>query len=278
MTMSASSAPPSSGGRGTFSVAAWNIRCGRGNGLTFAAKGLAKMGVGCAILSEMKITDNRYARMTSGYKVLSTKAPSKHKGGIALLWQPDHEGFEVEAARVVTPNLITFQLVTGDERYYVMGIYIPPNDAGGETTFERHGKRARLTAAPSSWATLTSMLNTPVTNWRRHLPTCWTKSTWLIRLANSHFGSAASRRLGNAGLGTRSVVGGGYTPSQITSWPGRIGLRGSGRLASDLHRFMTPITTQLLLTYGKGEMGPSRPIDETDNGSPSRSHQESKTR
>jgi hypothetical protein len=73
------------------------------------------MGVGFAILSEMKITDDRYTRMTSGYKVLSTKAPSKHKEGIALLWQPDHEGFEVEATRVVTPNLITFQLVTGDE-------------------------------------------------------------------------------------------------------------------------------------------------------------------
>ena len=131
MTMSFSLAPPSSGGRGTFSVAAWNIRCGRGNGLTFAAKGLAKMGVGRAVLSEMKVTDDRYTRMMSGYKVLVTKAPSKHKGGIALLWQPDHGGFEVEAARVVTPNLITFQLVTGDERYYVMGIYIPPNDAGG---------------------------------------------------------------------------------------------------------------------------------------------------
>ena len=78
------------------------------------------MGVGCAIMSEMKITDDRYTRMTSGYKVLSTKAPSKHKGAIALLWQPDHEGFEVEATRVVTPNLITFQLVTGDERYYDM--------------------------------------------------------------------------------------------------------------------------------------------------------------
>ncbi len=130
--MSASLAPSSSGGRGTFSVAAWTIRCGRGNGLTFAAKGLAKMGVGCAILSEMKITNDRYACMTSGYKVLSTKAPSKHKGGVALLWQPDHKGFEVEATRVVTPNLITFQLVvTGDKRYYVIGIYIPPNDTGG---------------------------------------------------------------------------------------------------------------------------------------------------
>jgi len=56
----------------------------------------------------------------------NTKYHLKHKGGIALLWQPDHEGFGVEATRVVTPNLITFQLVTGDERYYVMGIYIPP--------------------------------------------------------------------------------------------------------------------------------------------------------
>jgi hypothetical protein len=216
--MSASSAPSLSGGHGTFSVAAWNIRCGRGNGLTFSAKGLAKMGVGCAILLEMKITDDRYSRMTSGYKVLSTKAPSKHKGGIALLWQPDHEGFDVEAARVVTPNLITFQLVTGDERYYVMGTYIPPNDAGGGDDL-----RAAWEACPANWATLTSMLNTPVTNGRRHSPTCWTKSTWLIRPTNSIFGIAASRRLRNAGLGARSIVGGGYTPSQITSWPGRIG-------------------------------------------------------
>jgi len=191
--------------------------------LTFAAKGLAKMGVECAIFPEMKITHDRYARMTLGYKVLSTKAPSKHKEGIALLWQPDHEGFEVEATRVVTPNLITFQLVTGDKRYYVMGIYNPPNNAGGETTFGRHGKRTQPTAAPSSWATSTLTLNAPVTNGRRQSLTCWTKSTWLTRLANSIFGGAASRRLGNAGLGTRSIVGGGYTPSQITSWLGRIG-------------------------------------------------------
>ena len=90
------------------------------------------MGVGFAILSEMKITNDRYTRMTLGHKVLSTKALSKHQGGIALLWQPDHEGFEMEATRVVTPNLITFQLVTGDERYYVMGTCLPPNNTGGE--------------------------------------------------------------------------------------------------------------------------------------------------
>jgi hypothetical protein len=97
------------------------------------AKGLAKMGVGCADLSEMKIANDCYARTMSGYKVLSTRAPRKHQGGIALLWKPDHEAFEVEAARIVTPNLIIFQMVMGEERYYIMGIFIPPNNtAGGE--------------------------------------------------------------------------------------------------------------------------------------------------
>ena len=154
--MLASLAPPSLGGRRTFSVAAWNIGCGQGHGLTFAAKGLAKMGVRCAILSEMKITDDRYTCMMSGYKVLVTKSPSKHKGGIALLWQPDHEGFEVEATRVVTPNRITFQLVTGDEQDITSwGHTSLPTMQGGETTFGRLGKRARLTAAPSLWATST---------------------------------------------------------------------------------------------------------------------------
>jgi hypothetical protein len=97
------------------------------------AKGLAKMGAGCAVLLEIKITDDCYARMMSGYKILATKVPSKHQGGIALLWKLDHELFEVEAARIMTPNLITFQLVMGDEQYYIMGIFIPPNDtAEGE--------------------------------------------------------------------------------------------------------------------------------------------------
>jgi hypothetical protein len=63
----------------------------------------------------MKITKDRYACMALGYKVLLTKAPSKHQGEIAFLWQLDHEAFEVEATRIVTPNLITFHLVMVDK-------------------------------------------------------------------------------------------------------------------------------------------------------------------
>jgi hypothetical protein len=59
--------------------------------------------------------------------ILLLKAASPHQGGIGLNWREDHDGFEVEAIRPLTLNLLSFQLVTGSERYYVMGIYIPPN-------------------------------------------------------------------------------------------------------------------------------------------------------
>ncbi len=124
--MSTSSVPPSSGGCGTFLVAAWNIHCGRNAGLASAAKGLAQMGVAVAVLTEMKITDDCYPHFMSRFKVLLSKAAKQHQGGIALLWRENHPGVEVKATQILTPNLLTFQLVTGNERYYCMGVYIPP--------------------------------------------------------------------------------------------------------------------------------------------------------
>jgi hypothetical protein len=100
MLMPAFLAPHLSGGHGTVSVAAWNIRCGEGKRSRFATKGLVKMGVRCAVLLEMKITGNCYTHMMLGYKVLLTKALSKHQEGIALLWQPDYKAFEIEARRL----------------------------------------------------------------------------------------------------------------------------------------------------------------------------------
>jgi hypothetical protein len=78
----------------------------------------------------MKVTDNWYPKFVLVYKVIPSKAASHKQGGVALVWKEGHT-FEVEAARIVTPNLLTFQLVMGYERFYVMGIYIPPNDTMG---------------------------------------------------------------------------------------------------------------------------------------------------
>jgi hypothetical protein len=126
MIMSAPKTSPWSGDSGMFLIATWNIRCGQNPGLASVAKGLAQMGIRAAISTEMKITDNWYPKFVSRYNVIASKATSHKQGGVALVWKEGHCSFEVEAARVVTPNLLTFQLIRGYKRFYVMGIYIPP--------------------------------------------------------------------------------------------------------------------------------------------------------
>jgi hypothetical protein len=91
-----------------------------------------------------KNTNNHYTCMMLGYKVLLTKASSKHQGGIALLWQPDHKVFQIGAMRIVTPNLIAFQLVNNITSW---GYSSPPTTRQGENTFGQLGKHDRQTAA-----------------------------------------------------------------------------------------------------------------------------------
>jgi hypothetical protein len=150
MTMSTSLAPPSPGGGGAFTLAAWNIRCGRNAGLTSVAKTLAQMGVGIAVVTETKITDARYTRLSSGYKILASKVARHNQGGIALLWKENHQGFEVESAKILTPNFLTFQLVTGDERFIAWEFISPPQTRWGWKTFGLPGKPVRTAACPSS--------------------------------------------------------------------------------------------------------------------------------
>jgi hypothetical protein len=63
--------------------------------------------------------------------VISSKATSPHQGGVALLWEEGHQDFVVEAVTIASPNLLTFQVVTGEECYFVMGAYTPPADTKG---------------------------------------------------------------------------------------------------------------------------------------------------
>jgi hypothetical protein len=67
------------------------------------------MGVGCCVLTKTKLTDNRYSKTTSGYRVILSKAMSPQQGGVALLWEEGHQDFKVEAVTIVSPNLLTFQ-------------------------------------------------------------------------------------------------------------------------------------------------------------------------
>ncbi len=64
--------------------------------------------------------------------MISSKAASPHQGGVALLWRElEDQGFLVEAAHIASPNILTFQLVTGEDRFFVIGAYISPADTTG---------------------------------------------------------------------------------------------------------------------------------------------------
>jgi hypothetical protein len=85
---------------------------------------MAAMDVDLGIFQETKITDGIYTRMSSGYSVVASNAGSVHQGGIALFWRPN-KSYEVEDWRVRGPNVLSFVIVTGGERFYAVGCYIP---------------------------------------------------------------------------------------------------------------------------------------------------------
>ena len=77
------------------------------------------------ILQETKLTDSIYTRGSSGYSVITTDAPSRHRRGIAFFYRSEPY-FVVEALEKFGPNVLGFQLVTGERRWTIIGAYIVP--------------------------------------------------------------------------------------------------------------------------------------------------------
>jgi hypothetical protein len=69
------------------------------------------------------------------------KAASCTQGGAALMWKEDDLKFEVELVLFNNGlNILTFQLITGDEQFYVVGVYIPLNCTRGVADLQRAGE------------------------------------------------------------------------------------------------------------------------------------------
>ena len=93
------------GGSGTFLVASWNICDGCDGGLVNAAKGMADMGIGCAVLMEVKISNGKHTKRPKGYKMIILKEKNTKQGGVALLWKKDHPMFKIESANAAISSL-----------------------------------------------------------------------------------------------------------------------------------------------------------------------------
>ena len=100
--------------------------------MTQAAAGLAQMRVGLAVLTEMKLVNDRHPKTASGYSIMCSKALSGHQGGVVFMWKENDPKFEVESVLFNNgPNIVTFQLTMRDKRFYLIGIYAPPNCSKG---------------------------------------------------------------------------------------------------------------------------------------------------
>jgi hypothetical protein len=190
----------------------WNIHCGRNTGLTSAAKGLVQMGVNCAVSTKVKITNDKYLRCMFRFKVILLKATSHSQGGIALLWNKGHASF-----KIVTPNLLTFQLITGYEQFYVMGTYIPPNNTRGVDALHAAWASCLANCIPLVLGNLNINFEHPMDMWEEQITDLLDKiylvdTSQKISLRRYKMQAAKKR-----GRGNRSGWGDGTIPSQTTS-------------------------------------------------------------
>jgi hypothetical protein len=136
MTETASRPPSQADGSGSIAVASWNIRNGRSGGFESALQAMEAMGIDIGILLETKVTGGIYTCFSSGYSVVASNAASGHQGGIALFWRPN-KSYVVEDWCVRGPNVLSFVIVTGGQRFYARGYYIPLNDLSTLTTINQ---------------------------------------------------------------------------------------------------------------------------------------------
>jgi hypothetical protein len=127
MAMMALKPPSQAEGSGSFTVASYNIQNGRNGELESALQAMKQMGVDCGILLETKLTEGVYTRWSSGYNVRSTHTPSKWQGGISLFWRTSRT-YEIKEVEMRGPNVLSFQLILGAMRWYIVGCYIPPTN------------------------------------------------------------------------------------------------------------------------------------------------------
>ena len=105
----------------------YNISNGRNGGLEAAMRGISQANMDLGILQETKFTDGVYTRGSDSYSVIATDAPSRHRGDVALFYRSEPH-FVVEAVENFVPNVIGLQLAMGARWWYIVGVYLAPED------------------------------------------------------------------------------------------------------------------------------------------------------
>ena len=111
----------------------YNIWDGGCNNLNVALQSMQQMRINLGVFTETKLDHDMYTRHCCGYEILSTKAASRHQGGVALFWRSKSFGWDIEGVHCFGPNVIWCLLVSGNCRWTLVGAYIPPSEDDGST-------------------------------------------------------------------------------------------------------------------------------------------------
>ena len=116
--------------RGWYVQYIWNTqnleRLGRGTGIRSAQNIPGQMDRG--EFQKNKPTKRIYMHGYSEYKMVATEEPSTHSGSVAILYRAE-ENFSVESLHTYGPNVVSFQMASGDKWWYIAGYYLDPDDA-----------------------------------------------------------------------------------------------------------------------------------------------------
>ena len=113
-----------------------NIMSGHNNRLEAVCLTLHKMGADIGILTETKFNNDKYTQNCFGYEIIATKAISSQKGGVAICVKKESKHWHVEGTRTYGPNVINTIIVSGQDRWNLIGAYVSPNKNTGETIAE----------------------------------------------------------------------------------------------------------------------------------------------
>jgi hypothetical protein len=117
-------------------IGTYNIRNGRAGNLEGGLPAMNKMNMDIFMLPETKLMNDQHTKRAFGYDAVATKARSKAHGGVPLIYR-ESKYWTVESVKLFGPDVISFQLATGQKRYSCVGGYIPPKD---ESIIESVGK------------------------------------------------------------------------------------------------------------------------------------------
>ena len=79
------------------------------------------------VFQNTKLMDGVYTYILAGYIVVAMGALSRHRGGAAVFYRPS-PWYAVEAIQMFVPNSVSFQMETGERRWYIIGYYLSPNN------------------------------------------------------------------------------------------------------------------------------------------------------